>query len=637
MNKAVLCTHLVATEDQFQKHGARIRDAVTGSIPIVAYDWLVASLSSDKPVDATHYLLDFSGTDPTTTTKSTPQLDDSGYTSPYRRGTAKDTKSTSKRSIDDVDDAEDDDGGRADTKKRRVSNNEINVPVDEQYMATGCAVFVDDNDVAYDATLNQADSGKNANKFYRCQVIKNPSGSFVCWTRWGRVGEPGQSKSLGDGSLNSAISEFEKKFRDKTGHKWADRDGPPKPKKYTRIEINYDPIEPDQEYPDGRRGSAVSIASSKSVAQSNLPLPVQKLMDFIFDNTHVETALAELEYDATKMPLGNLSQTTLRRGYQVLKDLATLIGAAGHDDNDQMMQLSNLYYTLIPHIFSRSTRPPVLNQPHMIKREVNLLENLTDLRLGNEIMQSANMARYEKLAVADRQFEKLGMKEMSPLVSTSREYIELSDYLTRSSGQTHGLAYQVEDIFRIERDGEAGKVTQSPFASLPPDRSRRALLWHGSRSTNFAGILSQGLRIAPPEAPASGYMFGKGIYLANISTKSANYCFSGASGGTGLLLLCEAQLGRPVLKLKDASYTAGEDAQEQGLISTWGVGLTTPKGWKDAGCVHPDLQGIEMPDVSEVPGRSEEADLMLQYDEFIVYSVAQVRLRYLLRVSMTTM
>jgi hypothetical protein len=27
----------------------------------------------------------------------------------------------------------------------------------------------------------------------------------------------------------------------------------------------------------------------------------------------------------------------------------------------------------------------------------------------------------------------------------------------------------------------------------------RMLLWHGSRSTNFAGILKQGLRIAPPE------------------------------------------------------------------------------------------------------------------------------------------
>jgi Poly(ADP-ribose) polymerase catalytic domain len=50
------------------------------------------------------------------------------------------------------------------------------------------------------------------------------------------------------------------------------------------------------------------------------------------------------------------------------------------------------------------------------------------------------------------------------------------------------------------------------------------LLWHGSRSSNFAGILSQGLRIAPPEAPVTGYMFGKGIYFADMVSKSANYC-----------------------------------------------------------------------------------------------------------------
>ena len=34
----------------------------------------------------------------------------------------------------------------------------------------------------------------------------------------------------------------------------------------------------------------------------------------------------------------------------------------------------------------------------------------------------------------------------------------------------------------------------------------KQLLWHGSRVTNWAGILSTGLRIAPPEAPVTGYM-----------------------------------------------------------------------------------------------------------------------------------
>ena len=33
------------------------------------------------------------------------------------------------------------------------------------------------------------------------------------------------------------------------------------------------------------------------------------------------------------------------------------------------------------------------------------------------------------------------------------------------------------------------------------------------------GILSKGLLIAPPEAPVTGYMFGKGIYFADVVTK----------------------------------------------------------------------------------------------------------------------
>ena len=63
------------------------------------------------------------------------------------------------------------------------------------------------------------------------------------------------------------------------------------------------------------------------------------------------------------------------------------------------------------------------------------------------------------------------------------------------------------------------------------------LLWHGSRTTNFAGIISQGLRIAPPEAPVTGYMFGKGIYFADMVSKSANYCQTSRSNNTGLLMV----------------------------------------------------------------------------------------------------
>jgi poly [ADP-ribose] polymerase 2/3/4 len=56
-------------------------------------------------------------------------------------------------------------------------------------------------------------------------------------------------------------------------------------------------------------------------------------------------------------------------------------------------------------------------------------------------------------------------------------------------------------------------------------------LWHGSRSHNILSILKSGLIV--PEHYTNGFMFGKGIYHANIdcSTKSTNYSYGYWDGG----------------------------------------------------------------------------------------------------------
>jgi poly [ADP-ribose] polymerase 2/3/4 len=89
-------------------------------------------------------------------------------------------------------------------------------------------------------------------------------------------------------------------------------------------------------------------------------------------------------------------------------------------------------------------------------------------------------------------------------------------------------------------------------------------------------------------------MFGKGVYLADISSKSANYCYPALSGNNALLLLCEVELGKPMLELTSSDYNAGDIAKASGMIATWGKGLTGPPKWKDASCVNPNLQGILM-------------------------------------------
>ncbi|CAF4404030.1 unnamed protein product, partial [Adineta steineri] len=93
-------------------------------------------------------------------------------------------------------------------------------------------------------------------------------------------------------------------------------------------------------------------------------------------------------------------------------------------------------------------------------------------------------------------------------------------------------------------------------------------------TTNFAGILSQGLRIAPPEAPMTGYMFGKGLYFADMVSKSANYCFTTRESTEGLLLLCEVALGKMYECYQATSLSA--DKLPQDKQSTKGCGQTIP-------------------------------------------------------------
>lgn len=70
-------------------------------------------------------------------------------------------------------------------------------------------------------------------------------------------------------------------------------------------------------------------------------------------------------------------------------------------------------------------------------------------------------------------------------------------------------------------------------------------------------------------------MFGKGVYFADMVSKSANYCCTSKSNNTGLMLLCEVALGDCWEKFA-ADYYASN--LPMGKHSTKGVGRTAPFG-----------------------------------------------------------
>ena len=64
------------------------------------------------------------------------------------------------------------------------------------------------------------------------------------------------------------------------------------------------------------------------------------------------------------------------------------------------------------------------------------------------------------------------------------------------------------------------------------------------------------MKIAPPEAPTTGYLFGKGLYFTDCCSKAAYYCGASKKNPDGLLLLSEVALGVQHNVFKPKQFTA---------------------------------------------------------------------------------
>uniref|UniRef100_A0A8B9NNY3 Poly [ADP-ribose] polymerase n=1 Tax=Accipiter nisus TaxID=211598 RepID=A0A8B9NNY3_9AVES len=315
------------------------------------------------------------------------------------------------------------------------------------------------------------------------------------------------------------------------------------------------------------------------------------------------------QIDLQKMPLGKLSKRQIQSAYSILNEVQQAVSDSGSES--QILDLSNRFYTLIPHDFGMK-KPPLLNNLEYIQAKVQMLDNLLDIEVAYSLLRGGNEDG-DKDPI-DINYEKL-RTDIKVVDKDSEEAKIIKQYVKNTHAATHN-AYdlKVVDIFRIEREGESQRY--KPFKQL----HNRQLLWHGSRTTNFAGILSQGLRIAPPEAPVTGYMFGKGIYFADMVSKSANYCHTSQADPIGLILLGEVALGN-MYELKNASHIT---KLPKGKHSVKGLGKTAPDPTATT-----TLGGVEVPLGNGISTGIN--DTCLLYNEYIVYDVAQVNLKYLLK------
>ncbi|KAK7060790.1 hypothetical protein VNI00_000523 [Paramarasmius palmivorus] len=512
------------------------------------------------------------------------------------------------------------------------------VPVDPASGKANSHEFLTDDDDTWDATLNQTDVKLNKNKYFNLQVLHPIGDSSQCYlfTHWGRVGEQGQQKLKGPWTHDDAVDAFKSHFRTKSGVKWENRVGMVAKKgKYTWIERDYD----NEDATDNTSEANPNEDSEKpdyKVPESTLAPEIQDFCLFIFSNSIIDATLSALNYDANKLPLGKLAKSTILKGFAALRDLSEVIGGTNvakiQEHGSQQTaceELTNLYYSIIPHSFGRN-RPIIINNSQLLKKELELVDILGEMEIASQLMADIEK-RHAQTNPLDAQFHSLDLTKMEVLSRDGQEFEAIQKYMQDTHGSTHThIRAKVKAAFRVERARETEAWKEAGFDQIDP--GERLLLWHGSRSTNFAGILKQGLRIAPPEAPSSGYMFGKGVYFADMMSKSAGYCHSYLSNDMGCLLLCEVA-AKPFYELVDGQYHADANCKKYNKRATKGMGQRQPLRWKDAGKALgvEDLVGCVMPD-----GHATNVGKQgyLQYNEYIVYNIAQIRVRYLLMVDM---
>ncbi|KAK8358506.1 hypothetical protein V6Z11_A04G026600, partial [Gossypium hirsutum] len=464
--------------------------------------------------------------------------------------------------------------------------------------------ILEDSGSIYNTTLNLSDLSTGVNSYYILQIIQEDKGSgCYVFRKWGRVGNEkiGGSK-LEEMPKSDAISEFKRLFLEKTGNSW---EAGEKKQNFQKQPGRFFPLDIDY-------GVNKQVLEKKHTdADSQLPPPLLELVKMLFNVETYRAAMMEFEINMSEIPLGKLSKSNIQKGFEALTEIQNLLNSDASDPSLKesfIVDASNRFFTVIP-----SIHPHVIRDEDDFKAKVKMLEALQGIEIASRLV-GFDVDNDDSL---DEKYKKLHC-DITPLPHDSEDFQLIEKYLLTTHAPTHtDWKLELEEVFSLEREGELDK-----FAPFREKLSNRMLLWHGSRLTNFVGILSQGLRIAPPEAPATGYMFGKGVYFADLVSKSAQYCFTDRKNPVGLMLLSEVALGE-VYELTKAKYI---EKLPKGKHSTKGLGKKVPKRsdfvkWKD---------DIIVPCSKPVPSSVKESELM--YNEYIVYNTSQVKIQFLLKV-----
>ena len=433
------------------------------------------------------------------------------------------------------------------TQQQTGSNSAMPDPADE-YTPPGVEPPVER--MMYQLT----DLADNHNKFYLVELWPQTDGTIRFRATWGRVGAKPQVKEK-----LATRREVERQIDEKLR------------KGYRRVQLH----EPKADAP----GPADATQSRESIPE--IHPKISELVEWVFVEAgeHIQSYLA--------VPVDALSQAQVDEGRRLLAEAQNLflryrLNPFRREQNHTALSATiQAYYNSIP------TRLPAhIDREEVIKRYCNEFAEQEE-RL-NQLEAAISTIKEQRLHPNYTRYQMLGAR-LNVLSAEDEVRTSLLEYIKRT--QAHGYEVKVREVFEVEIPAE-----RKAYEANKRGTSHRELLFHGTHTRNVRHILRSGLIC--PKAPSNGRMLGNGIYLANRSTKSTNYCSSSKKDVPKMLLIVEAALGK-----RYEAPTAQVKEPPRGYDSVWGKAGHT-------------RIAVAAPQT-------------LLNDEFVVYSPAQQTIRYL--------
>lgn len=227
--------------------------------------------------------------------------------------------------------------------------------------------------------------------------------------------------------------------------------------------------------------------------------------------------------------IGKLSKEQIEMGRRTLRVVQNTVSSSYGTAPYRLKTLLGEYYSTIPHVLPRDIRS-IADEWNMEKvaQEWDYLQDLEDALRAHVSVSS-------RMSIEDAK-KSLGIK-----IFTASDEIKArwAWEIKRSESSVHRVHLTLVNLFEI-----SNKYAER-YESCTIDNER--MLYHGSKTPNFVGLLSRGFLIKPPGVPTVGSMFGNGIYFADQSTKSTQYCSGGNIGGDNswpsYLIIARVKLG----------------------------------------------------------------------------------------------